>query len=58
MYDNETDVSSFLVMSIHGPLIWWVGLTFTFMSILWILRKASLVGMTIARYSATMKSNC
>lgn len=49
---------SYLVMRVHRPLIWWVGLTFTFMSILWIIRKASLVGMTIARYNATIKSNC
>lgn len=49
---------SFLVMRAPGPLICWVGLKFTFMSILWTIRKASLVGMTIARYNAPMKSNC
>lgn len=51
-------MSSFLVMRVHRPLIWWVGVTFTFMSILWVIRKASLVGMTITRYNARMKSNC
>lgn len=45
-------------MKVHRPLIWWVGLTFTFMSIPWIIRKVFLVRMTIARYNATIKSNC
>lgn len=40
------------------PLIWWVGLTFTLMSIVWMIMKESLIGMTIARYNATMKCNC
>lgn len=48
----------YLIMRVHRPLIWGVGLTFTFMPILWIIRKAFLVGTTIARYNATMKSNC
>lgn len=33
MYDNETDVHSYMVMRVPRPRIWWVGLTFTLMSI-------------------------
>ena len=51
-------MSSFLVMSFSGALVWWVGLKVTFMSIAWIRRKASLVEKTMARYDVTMTANC
>lgn len=58
IYDNETDVHLYLVMRVHRLLVWGFGLTFTLMSILQIIRKEFLIGTTVARYNAIMKSNC
>lgn len=55
---KETDESSFLVRSFHGPLVWWVGVTPAFMSTAGIRRRISLVAKTKASYDAAMAPNC